>query len=140
MKLRIKGDSIRMRLTQTEVSTFGETGVIEDRVRFAPEQALIYRLQREEQGALRARLQGNALTVFVPDVIAGQWVGTQQVGFRGEVPLESSESSKSSESGVARYDGDVLRILVEKDFHCLVPRPDEDESDHYANPLAQSAP
>ncbi len=125
MKLRIKGDSIRMRLTQTEVNTFGESGVIEDRVRFSPEQSLVYRLEREEQGALRAEFHGNTLTVFVPDVIAGQWVGTQQVGFRGEVPIDS-------------YDGDVLRILVEKDFHCLIPRPDEDESDHYANPLAKS--
>jgi hypothetical protein len=41
----------------------------------------------------------------------------------------------SIEANEALDDGDSLKILVEKDFACLAPREDEDETDMYPHPL-----
>ncbi len=133
MKLRMKGNSIRLRLTQGEVESFARDGRVADRVLFAPSRALSYTLARDpEAGAQkpRAEYRDDEVIVFVPGATADQWIGTELVGFRGEMPLAHAPGDAGAE---------VLRILVEKDFHCLVPRPDEDESDHYANPLAKAA-
>ena len=122
MKLRIKGDSLRLRLTKGEVDQFHTEGRIADQTRFPSGRVFVYALAvAAEQDAVSAQFEGDTITIHVPQTLATGWATTEQVGFRGEVALG---------------DGETLRILVEKDFHCLVPRPDEDESDHYANPLA----
>jgi hypothetical protein len=132
MKLRIKGNSIRLRLTQTEVEIFGREGRVADRVQFGPGRALTYVLARDAQARTPvAEYYSDELTVLVPEAIAAQWVASQDVGFRGEIQLAAAATDAGTGPGE-----DTLRILVEKDFHCLVPRPHEDESDHYANPLA----
>ena len=51
------------------------------------------------------------------------WATTEQVSIQGEQMLD---------------DGGKLKILVEKDFVCLTGRDDEDESDMYPHPEADS--
>jgi len=46
MKLRIKGTSLRLRLTQGEIRALAQQGMIEERVPF-PHAQLVYRLRRE---------------------------------------------------------------------------------------------
>jgi hypothetical protein len=57
--------------------------------------------------------------VRVPEKSARQWANSNEVGLSALQPLSA---------------GDELRILVEKDFACLAPREDEDESDNFENP------
>lgn len=124
MKLRIKGSTIRLRLTQGEVDTFRDEGKVVDTTVFhTPGSAsLRYVLESsEETKALQAYFENNTLLIKVPATVAGQWTGTEQVGFSNETegaPLP------------------VPYILVEKDFQCLHKRPHEDESDHFPNPMA----
>lgn len=121
MKLRIKGDSIRLRLSQTEVQNFGTEGYCEDQTNF-PGKVLSYRLQKADTASLSATFNGNKVLVEVPQSVATKWVeDPSQVGFDYEQELG---------------DGAVLRILVEKDFACLAERPHEDESDNFPNPMA----
>ncbi len=56
MKLRIKGDSLRLRLTQGEVTALDTGGVVEEKVRFGGGAALIYRLRRDCSGQRAQRL------------------------------------------------------------------------------------
>lgn len=122
MKLRIKGNSIRLRLTQSEVAEFARAGRVSDQLHFGPERALVYALIRDASAAsIAARYAGDELSVVVPLETARTWTETEQVGFRGEITGAPDAT---------------VQILVEKDFQCLVPRPGEDEGDHYANPLA----
>jgi hypothetical protein len=51
------------------------------------------------------------------------WASTEQVSIQGEQMLD---------------EGGTLKILVEKDFVCLTGRDDEDESDMYPHPEADS--
>ena len=121
MKLRIKGDSIRLRLTQTEVKTLAETGAVESAMRVAPEATLAYGLRASGGSDLRVEMDARGVTVLVPEAWIGPWAGGDEVGFEGE-----------QDAG----DGRTLAILVEKDFACLHKRPDE--LDAFPNPLADS--
>ncbi|HEY1960731.1 MAG TPA: hypothetical protein VGH28_34200 [Polyangiaceae bacterium] len=112
MKLRIRGNSIRLRLGQTEVATLREGGVIEESVAFAGG-ALVYAIERRDVPAIAASFDGKRIAVAVPNPIALDFCDGDRVGFEGA-------------SG-------AVRVLVEKDWQCLAPR-GEDESDAYPHP------
>jgi hypothetical protein len=120
MKLRIKGDSLRLRLTKGEVSQLDEGGMVEDRVRFGGGAALTYRLTRDAKAAaMSASFAEGAVEVRIPAGSVREWAGSNEVTLAGAQPIAA---------------GDELRILVEKDFACLAPRENEDESDNFENP------
>ena len=57
MKLRLQGNSVRLRLTRSEVERLREIGLVEELVDFGTAEVLAYRLQcRLEQGRWRPRL------------------------------------------------------------------------------------
>ncbi|KAA8482871.1 hypothetical protein BDE36_1475 [Arcticibacter tournemirensis] len=113
MKLRIKGNSLRYRLTRSEVKRFCDSGYFEEIIRFGNTE-LIYALKKTFAHKLSASFNDNKITVFMPTVMADEWANTARVGF------ESNE-------------GEVY-LLVEKDFVCL-DTVNEDQSDNYPNPL-----
>ena len=120
MKLRIKGDSLRLRLTKGEVSQLDTDGLVEDQVRFSGGAALIYRLRSDARAeALTASFTQGAVEIRVPEKSARSWAGSDEVTLAGAQPISAS---------------DELRIVVEKDFACLAPREGEDESDNFENP------
>ena len=116
MKLRIKGNSIRLRLTQTEVENFGTSGIVEECVDFGKENNsnFGYVLEKNSTQKLSASFTDGKIAVSVPKTVAENWVSTEEVGIEG-------------------VDG-TLRILIEKDFACLNPRKGEDESDNFPHP------
>lgn len=121
MKLRIKGDSLRLRLTQGEIRALAEQGAVEDRVSFPGGTALAYRLQSDSNSNdILASYEGNIISVRVPAPLVARWSGTDLVSLSATQPLARGE----------------LRILLEKDWACLAPREDEDESDHFPHPNA----
>lgn len=118
MKLRIKGNSIRLRLTQTEVKNFASSGIVEEITSVGPQQ-LKYALKSQTQDQpLLASFDNNTLTVFMADNLARAWYDVEDVGYR--------HLSQTPE-------GDELFLLVEKDFVCL-DETFEDQSDNYPNP------
>jgi hypothetical protein len=123
MKLRIKGDSIRLRLTKTEVEEFGTKGNVKESVHFGPhsDQHFHYELlTRAGIEHLSVHYQNHVIQVMVPPSMAEAWVQTDQVGF--EQTLNQG--------------GNSIHLLVEKDFQCL-HRDDAEEPDNYAHPLAK---
>lgn len=123
MKLRIKGPSLRLRLTQGEVHALATAGRIEERVPFGAGSELIYRLQRDAAATqISAALQGAVIEIRVPEQLANAWCTSEQVTLAQAQPVA----------------GGALQITLEKDFACLAPRADEDESDNYPHPEAAS--
>jgi len=114
MKIRIKANAIRFRLTRSEVERFAHEGVIKEVVDFGDD-TLTYVLQRTMQENLFATFKNNIITLFVPEALADDWTSTDRVGIQGK--------------------GGPLQLLVEKDFTCL-DNVEEDQSDNYPNPLA----
>lgn len=122
MKLRIRENTIRLRMSQSEVEEFADKGSVETVTRFAPEAEFCYRITRLDGAtSLQAHLDGQTITIAVPEADARDWAATNRVGIEGEMPIGNEET---------------LSILIEKDFQCLNERAGEDESDMFPNPNA----
>ena len=122
MKLRILDNSIRLRLTQTEVDTVNSEGLVRGEVQFAGSNSFAYVLESSPATVKpEAHISNNVLTVRVPQTDVSQWAESEKVSIASEQILD---------------DGEHLKILVEKDFACLAPREGEDESDMFAHPDA----
>jgi hypothetical protein len=49
MKLRLQGNSVRLRLTRSEVERLRETGLVEESIEFGSGESLVYRLQSRRE-------------------------------------------------------------------------------------------
>lgn len=117
MKLRIRGNSLRLRLTRSEVTRLGAGEPVEEATEFAPGQVLRYGIRSVDgPGELRASFEsGLALVTVVRDRIQ-QWASSGEVGIYGV--------------------SSALDIAIEKDFRCLT-RPEEQlDPDVYPHPDA----
>lgn len=118
MKIRIKGNSIRYRLSKTDVALLTADGYLEECTSFGTA-TFRYALQRSaDTEALSASYQDHKITVQVPAALLQDWADNSVVGFEARQPLAA---------------GDSLYLLVEKDFKCLDDTT-EDQSDNYENP------
>lgn len=120
MKLRIHKNSIRLRLSQTEVGKIAEGQAIVERLELggAAENSFSYSLTPLAGcDKILAEFRQNNLKIAFPEPQAKEWANSEQVG-------------------VSELSGNGLAILIEKDFQCLHKRPDEDETDNFRNPLA----
>lgn len=115
MKIRIKDNSIRFRLTQSEVAELGKNGIISGYTEF-PGQTFTYAIERTEEDALSAAFSENQMVLKMPAPMVEEWTSTDRIGF-------DAQAGK-------------LKILVEKDFVCL-DNTLEDQSDNYPNPNAK---
>lgn len=122
MKLRIQGDSVRMRITRPELERMQNDGGISETVNFGPDRKLDYRITAsDDAAALRAEFSSGGIVISIPRPTFDQWAGTDEISIRGEQPVAGDQS---------------LKILVEKDYACLSPREGEDDSDKFPNPEA----
>ena len=82
MKIRIKGNSLRLRLTKTEVANFKTHGFISDETHVL-DGVFSYKLSRNEDvEALQARWTGAGFEVLVPVNQANQWTDSDEIGFQ----------------------------------------------------------
>ena len=123
MKLRIRGNSLRFRLTKSEVAKIGEGVAVEETVEFGgePAQWLIYAIKvKKNIENSTAVFDAGCITVFIPKAKAEEWARTNQIGIEAEKPIDGEKT---------------LRILIEKDFSCLEPRAGEEDADTFAHPF-----
>jgi hypothetical protein len=116
MKLRIKGNSLRLRVTQTEMALLAQAGSIEETIRFGPEPEarLTYALAVAESGDdIRMEYKAQRVTVVVSRAALRHWSRASEVGIYGE------------SAGIS--------LVVEKDFACLDGDDPVDE-DAFPNP------
>jgi len=119
MKIRLKGNSIRYRLTQTEIESFRMNGWLEEKTDFVNGPSFHYRLERKPGIVdLESSFMDNRICIFVPERIAGEWTTTDNVGYNHKMSLGN---------------GKELLLLIEKDFVCI-DQTNEDQSDNYPNP------
>ena len=123
MKLRTKNNSVRLRLTQSEVARFAETGRVEETIEFGfePHQQFSYALESDSEAQeIQAVIESNRIRVLIPKPQADEWTGTAQIGMENEQKIGGEKT---------------LRLLIEKDFACLEPRAGEDDADTFPHPL-----
>jgi hypothetical protein len=116
MKIRIKGNSLRYRLTKSDIDYFSNNGYIEEIIFFGNNK-LVYALQRYQDNELTADFNDQKIVLFVPHHMADEWADTDRVGFENT--------------------NGPLYLLIEKDFKCM-DNVAEDQSDNYPNPLSST--
>ncbi|PCJ64812.1 MAG: hypothetical protein COA58_11085 [Bacteroidetes bacterium] len=115
MKIRIKDNSVRFRLAQDEVTSLVTTGEVWSTCKFGKSE-LVYGLVSSEAETISCAFEGNKVTTKIPKTLLPNWHTDERVGFNNT--------------------DDNLFILIEKDWQCLKPRENEDESNLFINPSA----
>jgi hypothetical protein len=126
MKLRIRGDSIRLRLKRGEVEQIATGASIVEETHF-PNAVLTFRLDVSENDDASASFNNGALVVSLPKSRVLDWAGTDEVSLVAEQKLSGEDS---------------LSLLIEKDFSCLEPghhRECEDDADTFPHPRAHAS-
>ena len=119
MKIRIRENSIRFRITRTELDIFAKKGLLENKTEFGFAD-FVYAMQALEGiEELAATYIGNKITVFVPAKMKSEWATTDIVGF-----------SNNMNTG----NGRTLSLLIEKDWACIDNTSGEDQADNFKNP------
>jgi hypothetical protein len=119
MKLRIRANTIRFRLSQTEVARLASGGRVEQVTQFPASASLISSVETSPGiSAPTAGFEGNRLRLVLPVEQTKLWADSDQVGIAAAQDLEN---------------GRLLELLIEKDFECLASH-DAPDIDAYPNP------
>jgi hypothetical protein len=127
MKLRIKGNSIRLRLGRSEVRRLGIDGIVEESTVFGPsrQECFAYALSASSDvSVVSASFADRRLMIRAPLGMIHQWATTDQVGIQA---LQRTGNN------------DGLAILIEKDFECIEAPPGESQEDAFPNPQLEAA-
>ncbi len=120
MKLRIRGNSIRLRLLVSEVERLSEGRGVSAHTSFPSGRRLTYTVAPVDAEAIGADLNDDEITVRIPATLAVEWAAGD------EVSLAATEAVADGE----------LSILIEKDFVCLGRKDDPDRADSFPHPDA----
>ena len=123
MKVRIKGDSLRLRISRSEVTQLLAGNCLEETIHFTPEARakFTYALLQDSSVSMpTVQYTENRVAILLPADQANEWGFTDRVGIAEDISLGQVGS---------------LALLIEKDFACL-DRSDEDNQDTFANPNA----
>lgn len=110
MKLWIRGNSIRLRVSKTELAKIAAQGTADDSVRFTSDVELKYGIDVRPTGAVTAVFAGASLRVTLPKPLLDLWLRPEEVSVEGSQPIGG---------------GKALQIVLEKDSPDLGRRRDD---------------
>lgn len=114
MKLRVFENSIRLRLSQADVTRLEIEGQLEAALWFDTHTVLRYRLTLGKVSTLTAAFDGKAIAITLPETEAREWLASDREGTGGTVG--------------------PLKVSIEKDYECLHRESAEDVGS-FPNPL-----
>lgn len=117
MKIRIRGNSVRYRLTKDEVAQLCQEKFIIEKTNFL-NLDFSYAVKVSYSNNLEINFCNNQILLQIPEKLLQDWDTNNKVGFSHSVPTSNNK---------------IIDLLLEKDFTCLEDR-GEDESNNYPNP------
>jgi len=122
MKLRIHGDSLRLRLNRSDIEQFLETGIRAESIHFGSAAKLTYSLESSSQlTEMEARYSQDCIRVLLPLSMAQEWASSDQIS----LSLDRAENSGPS-------------LLIEKDFKCLHDDESNPDPNHIPSKFGRS--
>ena len=121
MKLRIKENTIRLRVSPTDLVALDVNGKIENAIHFADSPAATWSygiVQDAASAGPGVQFESNRITVSIGSEAVKRWMDSEDVGIYFSQNIGSHGT---------------LDVLLEKDFACL-DRSDEENSDTFPNP------
>jgi hypothetical protein len=125
VKLRIRGDTLRLRLKRSEVDQLAAGTSIVEETHF-PGAILTFRLDVSDNNPTSANFDNGSMVVCLPKSSVLEWASSDEVSLLAEQKLPGTGT---------------LSVLIEKDFSCLEPghhRSCEDDEDTFPHPSARS--
>ena len=125
MKLRIQGNSLRLRLSPSEMTRLLDAGRIEETIHFAHggDARLTYALEHAAADRdIDLRYRTGEIAIVLSTARTRQWAESDEAGIAGSIEVG----------------GGPLHLLVEKDFACL-DRNGSGNEDAFPNPKADAA-
>ncbi|MGH9584557.1 MAG: DUF7009 family protein [Bryobacteraceae bacterium] len=121
MKLRFRGNGLRLRLSRGEVRRLASGAALEERVLFPGDARMGYILEPSPDASPRASFQNGVIRISAPEVFIQPWAAGDTIGIYFDLPA----------------DGAALQIAIEKDLECIDAPPEEREPDAFPR-LGQS--
>jgi len=103
MKLRFRGNSLRLRVNQREVQTLAAGIPVNERVIFPGNAGLEYVLVPSSDSAAQVSFDGGTIRVAAPDQRLADWANGQDIGLYFDFPAGSV----------------TLKVAIEKDLECV---------------------
>jgi hypothetical protein len=119
MKLRVSDNTVRFRISQSELSELKAFLPVQLMVDFPAQAQLSCQLIPSKVDTLGCTFSSSTISIFIPESTIAGWISSTSVKLEKTLDLEN---------------GKELFILVEKDFKRLSNRAKEDESDLFTNP------
>ncbi len=117
MKLRLRENSIRLRLLRGEIQQLRASGIVCEKIQFNQFQILSYALKvSEEVKEISASFKDQEIIVEIPLAAARNWTESNLVGLESEQKIDGKQT---------------LKILIEKDFVCPDRPFDKDIADAF---------
>ena len=126
MKLRIRGNTLRLRLSRNEVDSVAQGKEVEESTSFPGGGKLQYVLKQTPSDTSVVKINegdDSCINILVDENKAKQWAKSEEVGLFGSQPLVLGS----------------LELLIEKDFACRNPRDGVEDSDSFPNPASAEA-
>lgn len=121
MKVRIKGNSLRLRIPRSEVDQLVSRGRVEETIWLGPEESARQTWVLEHSASIRSaaiRLAPPEIALGFPSSEVERWAAGDEVGIYTSIDLGARGS---------------LEVTVEKDFACIHGS-DEENRDAFPNP------
>lgn len=120
MKLRLRENSVRLRLLQSEVKKLAESGFVAEEITFSPSRKLVYRVEISNATEdIAVCFEKDTIDFNISPETARNWLDTNLIGLEKEQQIE---------------DAPPLKILIEKDFVCPDRPFDKDNADAFPHP------
>ena len=117
MKLRLRENSIRLRLLQSEIEQLRQSGSVSEKIQFSHSQTLTYTLIVSAAAKeISSRFENEQIIVEIPLDAAREWTTTDLVGLKDKQQINQRLT---------------LEITLEKDFACLDRPFDADNRDAF---------
>ena len=119
MKMRIRGNSIRLRLLRSEVAALVDAGKVSEQINFGNAPLTYTVVSSTEAENISAKFAGSEITVFLPRNLVKDWADSADLSLEAEQKLDGNKR---------------LKILVEKDLVCVTRKDDPDNRDAFPDP------
>ncbi|MDC0214139.1 hypothetical protein OAL14_04945 [Gammaproteobacteria bacterium] len=126
MKLRIRGNTLRLRLSRSEVEKVEQEKMITETTVFPDGEELQYVICPSDSSTNVTKMSEGLLTrieVSVEREVLKSWAKSEEVGLYGADPIIVGS----------------LELLVEKDFACINPRDGSDDGDSFPHPASSES-
>jgi hypothetical protein len=121
MKLRFRGNSLRLRVNQKEVDALASGRVLKETVDFPGNTTLSYLLKTAAAGEPQALFAEGSIQITTPRVMISGWAASDDVGLYFTLPTGNSP----------------LQIAIEKDLVCIDGPPGEVDPDAFPRELVE---